>query len=410
MPSMKPGRMKKLFSGKRKALRMAALSILITGSGGHAWVQAQPKDLAKTVKYQPSAELESSGEWSDISPPNIPFDRPHIDAELEKIYKEIAASKLDKAIDRVNSLISQFPNFRVAYLIRGDLYTLRSGKGISAIGDVRNDPLNKMTALADLREEAVVRLRAYRIRPNTNQLPRELVQLKPDQRYAILVDTVRSRLFIYENVLPTPRLITDFYISQGKAGANKTREGDNKTPLGVYNITDLLPKQKLSDYYGNLALPLDYPNEWDKREGRTGHGIWLHGIPANQTSTPPKASEGCVVLSNADIEKLQRYVKVGNTPVIITENINFIAKNIWQSDRADILKMLTAARESTASAKHKHGLGHMSVLRYPSQNDMLVVNFDVSPKSNQKSSSPKRQQYWQRDGREWRMVHEAQAG
>ena len=409
MLNMKPDRIRNLFIGKRKTLPMAALSILLSGSGGQAWAQVSAKDLAKPVKYQPS-ETESTGEWSDVSPPNIPFDRPHIDAELEKIYKEIAASKLDKAIDRVNSLINQFPNFRVAYLIRGDLYTLRSGKGISSVGDVRNAPLNKMTALADLREEAVVRLRAYRIRPNSNQLPRELVQLKPDQRYAILVDTVRSRLFIYENVLPTPRLITDFYISQGKAGANKTREGDNKTPLGVYKITELVPKQKLSDYYGNLALPLDYPNEWDKREGRTGHGIWLHGIPSNQISTPPKASEGCVVLSNADIEKLQRYVKVGNTPVIITENINFIAKNIWQSERADIMKMLTAARETNSNPKHKHGFGHMSVLRYPSQNDMLVVNFDMNTKSNQKSSGPKRQQYWQREGREWRMVHEAQAG
>jgi murein L,D-transpeptidase YafK len=409
MQILKPSRMRKLFNSKRKALRLAALSILLSGSGGPALAQIQAKDLAKTVKYQPS-EPEANGDWSDISPPNIPFDRPHIDAELEKIYKEIAASKLDKAIVRVNALINQFPNFRVAYLIRGDLYTLRSGKGIASVGDVRNAPLNKMAALADLREEAVVRLRAYRIRPNANQLPRELVQLKPDQRYAILVDTVRSRLFIYENVLPAPRLITDFYISQGKAGANKTREGDNKTPLGVYNITELLPKQKLSDYYGNLALPLDYPNEWDKREGRTGHGIWLHGIPSNQISTPPKASEGCVVLSNADIEKLQRYVKVGNTPVIITENINFIAKNIWQSERSDIMKMLTAAREVNGQAKQKHGLGHMSVLRYPSQNDMLVVNFDIGPKSNQKSPAPKRQQYWQKDGREWRMVHEAQAG
>jgi L,D-peptidoglycan transpeptidase YkuD (ErfK/YbiS/YcfS/YnhG family) len=396
---MKRGHLRKLLNRKRKFLRATALSLAIGAAGGSVASVAHAKDLSKPVKYQPSV-ADRNGEWSDIEPPKIPFDRPHIDAELERIYKLIADAKLDKAIDRVNRLIDQYPNFRVAYLIRGDLYTLRAGRSIVSVGDVRDAPLSKMATLSDLREEAIVRLRAYRIRPSANQVPRELVQLRTDQRYAILVDTVRSRLFIYENSAGGPRLITDFYISQGKAGANKMREGDNKTPLGVYQITELLPKHKLTDFYGNLALPLDYPNEWDKREGRTGHGIWLHGVPSNQISSPPKASEGCVVLSNSDIEKLQRYVKVGNTPVIITENINFIAKNIWQSERADILKLL-AGKSSD----------NISVFRYPSRDDMLVISFDErQSRPNGKNPGPKRQQYWQREGREWRIVHEAQTG
>ncbi len=408
---MKPGHLKKLLNRRRKLLRATALSLALGAAGaagpGSALANtATDKQLNRPVKYAPTGK-PSDGDWSDIQPPKIPFDRPHIDAELERIYREVSDGRLNRAIDRVNSLIDQYPNFRVAYLIRGDLYTLRSGKPLASVGDVRDAPLNKLATLTELREEAIARLRAYRIRPDHNQIPRELVNLRSDQKYAILVDTLRSRLFIYENAAGgAPRLITDFYISQGKAGSNKMREGDNKTPLGVYTITDLLPKHKLTDFYGSLALPLDYPNEWDKRQGKTGHGIWLHGIPSNQISRPPKASEGCVVLSNADIDKLQRYVKVGNTPVLITENINFIAKNIWLSERQDILRVLASVRTTTGREINP---AQAAIMRYPAENDMLVVSIDEKPaKSNSKHAPARRQIYWQRDGREWRVVHEAQ--
>ncbi len=386
------------------------------------WVLQTPaafgQDVMSKVKFQPKGHTQTNN-WSDVSsqPENAqknnktPFDRPHIDAELERVYKHIANGQLDQAINYVNNLIEQYPNFRVAYLIRGDLYTLKAGIPINHIGDIKNAPVNKMGSLTDLREEAFVRLRAYRIRPSQQQIPRELVQLRSDQRYAILVDTLRSRLFIYENKLPAPRLITDFYISQGKAGANKTREGDNKTPLGVYTITDLLPQKKLTDFYGKLALPLDYPNEWDKRQGKTGHGIWLHGVPSNQISRPPKSSEGCVVLANSDIQKLQRFIKIGNTPVIITENIQFISRQQWQTERSDLLKQLTQVRHDILKDNSGNQTTQgISIFRYPSKEDMLVVNIaDHSThthRNNKAAARKQRQQYWVRNGRDWKLIHE----
>lgn len=406
---MKPGHLRKLLNRRRRLLRATALSLAI-GAGGMGQATAAPpeKSLNRPVKFQPAPAAGNKGEWSDIQGGDIPFDKPHIDAELERIYRDISEARLNRAIDRVNRLIDQFPNFRVAYLIRGDLYTLKSGKSLASVGDVRDAPLNKLPVLTDLREEAVARLRAYRIRPTANQLPRELVNIRSDQKHVILVDTLRSRLFIYENTGTTPRLVTDFYISQGKAGSNKMREGDNKTPLGVYTITDLLPKHKLTDFYGSLALPLDYPNEWDKKQGRTGHGIWLHGIPSNEVSRPPKASEGCVVLANGDIDKLQRYVKVGNTPVVITENINFIAKNVWQAERSDIMKTLASARGLNGREISQN---QVTVMRYPAEDDMLIMHVEDRPaRPGAKNQPSRRQIYWQRDGREWRIVHEAQTG
>ena len=118
-------------------------------------------------------------------------------------------------------------------------------------------------------------------------VPRYVVQMQPEQRHALVVDTARSTLYVFENRDGEARYVTDYYISIGKNGIDKFREGDNKTPLGVYHVTGRLSREKLNSTYGKLAeqygvgaLPISYPNEWDRREGRNGHGIWLHGVPS----------------------------------------------------------------------------------------------------------------------------------
>jgi hypothetical protein len=50
-----------------------------------------------------------------------------------------------------------------------------------------------------LRAEAFARLRAYRERPPEDRVPRYLLQLRDDQKYAVVVDTRRSRLYLYHN-------------------------------------------------------------------------------------------------------------------------------------------------------------------------------------------------------------------
>jgi murein L,D-transpeptidase YafK len=112
-----------------------------------------------------------------------------------------------------------------------------------------------------------------------------VLQLAPSQAHVILVDTARSRLFVFENHGGPPAYVTDFYISLGKNGVEKQREGDQKTPIGVYTVVSA--KEKLPDFYGTHAFPISYPNDWDKRNGRNGHGIWLHGTPSDTYSRPP---------------------------------------------------------------------------------------------------------------------------
>lgn len=362
--------------------------------------------------------------------------RPVIDTAVEDIYLALSANKLNEALRLTDRLLAEFPNFHLGHMIRGDILSLKAGRQIKRIGDVPNVPKSKREDLAELQDEAVARFRAVRDRPRKDLLPAELVELNSDQRYVILVDTSRSRLFLYENMFPYPRLVTDFYVSQGRMGAVKSREGDKRTPIGVYTITELLPKEKLSDFYGPIALPINYPNTWDKRQGKTGYGIWLHGMPKQYVSRPPKASDGCVVLANQDLLALKQFVKVGNTQVVIAERLDFVAQDVWQSQRKAAIRVLKAWKDDLERGLNK-GLYHYSsdvridgqdlqswqrnkhlnqrafgnikideltMMRYPSErNDMMWVSFR---QVDNVYGEVRKQQYWMKSGTRWQIIQE----
>lgn len=54
----------------------------------------------------------------------------------------------------------------------------------------------------------------------------------------------------------------------------KEREGDNQAPEGIYKLT---PDDVISWSQYDRALKLNYPNRYDKKLGRTGSNIMIHG-------------------------------------------------------------------------------------------------------------------------------------
>lgn len=166
-----------------------------------------------------------------------------------------------------------------------------------------------------------------------NKLPAEILRLSPSQRYALLADASKARIYVLENQNGEPHLIRDFYLTIGKNGVGKKVEGDKRTPLGVYTFASALPRSRLTPFYGAGAFPLDYPNAWDKAQGKTGHGIWLHGVPPNVYSRPPKDSDGCLVVTNPDWHKLARYIQPDNTPIVITRRVEWLDRAAWLTKR-----------------------------------------------------------------------------
>lgn len=362
------------------------------------------------------------------------------DALLGKAFEEIENNRLDLALDHIEALLQAKPNFRLAYLIKGDLLMAR-GRALKTFG---NAPQGSSERLDDLRAEALARLHAYRDQPSQNQVPRYLMQMREDQHYAIVVDNKRSRLYLYQNENGRPRFVADYYISTGRRSGEKTREGDEKTPVGVYHVTASLPKNKLSDFYGSGAYPISYPNEWDKRHGRKGHGIWLHGTPSDTYARAPRASNGCVVLANADLDALSNKLQIGLTPVIISEQVEWLSLDDWNAERnalnaeierwrsdwesldierylAHYSKNFSADRENFADwGRHKRqvnsgkswikmNLSNFSMFRDPGKDELVVVTFDQDYHSNNLSNTMKKRQYWTKEGGKWRIIYEGAA-
>lgn len=363
-----------------------------------------------------------------------------LESMLVKSLLEVRQNRLDVALKDIEALLKIYPNFKLAHLIRGDLLLARAHP-LSTIGNAAGASQQQMS---DLREEARARLQRHLEQLPVNRVPKYLVQFQPEQHHAVVVDTGKSRLYLFQNDNGTPRYVADFYISSGKAGAEKIKEGDQKTPLGLYFVTASLPRTQLSDFYGTGAFPISYPNEWDRQQGKNGHGIWLHGVPSDTYSRPPRASNGCVVLANPDIERLGKTLQVGLTPVVISDRVEWVdAKELvaernelnrrienWRSDWESIntdkylrhysrnfsapgqnfLSWEGQKRQVNSSKSWvKVKLSKVSIFAYPGNENLMVVTFDQDYSSNNLKNQMKKRQYWKLENNEWKIVYEGAA-
>jgi murein L,D-transpeptidase YafK len=360
---------------------------------------------------------------------------------LSDVFQAIEQNRLDDALGRVDALLRDHPNFRLAHLVRGDLLLAR-GRPLQTFGNVvKTVPQEKIDAL---RDEALARLRARRERPADDGLPRHVLQLNAAQKHVLLVDSRRSRLYVFANEGGRPRYVADYYVTLGKNGIDKTREGDQKTPLGVYHVTANLPRSKLTDFYGAGAYPISYPNEWDRQRGRNGHGIWLHGVPSDVYSRAPRASDGCIVLANGDLEAVGRMVQVGLTPVIIADEIEWSDARSLEAERSSLAAALeqwradwqsrdterylthysqrfsSGSQDYAAWATHKRGVNaakrwievgvaNVAMFRYPREGDFVVVTFEQAYRSDSLKNTMRKRQYWIREEGGWKIVYEGAA-
>lgn len=428
-----PNRKKLWFQLTALAAAGAALIWLWQGHASFGEAQAKPAPA--------TGAITAAASRADLRP----FDPASATPEqmLDRIFSEIERHRINDALQLTDELLARQPNYRLAHLIRGDLLLARA-RPISTLGAVERGPADK---LDDLRAEAIARLRALREKPPADQLPRYLLQLRPDQQHAIVVDTRRSRLYLYRNEAQgdgVPRLETDYYITQGKLGANKLQEGDKKTPIGVYHVTGSLARNKLADLYGNGAFPLNYPNEWDKRQGRTGSGIWLHGTPSNTYARAPRASDGCVVLTNEDLDRLADKLQMGLTPVIISDSVEWVSPGDWARERDELratikrwqadwesrdterllrhyssrfsaggqnLESFAAQKRLANSNKDwiSVGVENLALLRDPGKEEMVVATFEQEYRSDNLRNRMLKRQYWVRENGLWKIIYEGSA-
>ena len=361
---------------------------------------------------------------------------------LVQTIDTLSQQGLDPALQRIEKLVAENPNFKLAQLIYADLLLAKT-QPLNDFGDYLGASKKQLDGL---RDEAKQRLAHFSSPPNKNAIPASIVKIAKTTKHIIVVELDRSRLYVFDNHQGTPRLVKDFYVSIGKKGADKLLEGDKKTPIGVYKVTRFIPDKELPDFYGTGAFPIDYPNNWDYRLGKTGHGIWLHGTPIDTYSRPPLASDGCVAISNKHFTLLQSFVDVGESPVIITKTINWLEKSDWLAQQKkleylvqdwrhdweslDSTRYLSHYSESKFSSNRKNfkywanrkntinskktfikvALSNINIFRYPGVDNMLEFYFHQDYRSNDYSKADKKRLYWQlNEKQQWRIIYEGPA-
>nr|WP_232411563.1 MULTISPECIES: L,D-transpeptidase family protein [unclassified Methylophilus] len=367
-----------------------------------------------------------------------------VERMLVQTLQSIKEGRLQQALDYVDQLLTISPNFALAHLIHGDLLSAKA-RILNNFGDANTADV---TRIQDFKEEAEIRIRNYFDRNRGLTQPNMLVELSEKQSHVLFVDTARSRLYVYEkgqgDVL---RYVADYYVTIGKNGIGKKDQGDKRTPIGVYFASRKL-NRPLPDLYGDAAYPLNYPNEIDSYERKTGSGIWIHGTPRDTYSRPPRASDGCVVLSNPDMKALQEVLQAGNTPVVIGVNFQWVNpdsvrhqdrhkadlksaieqwRKDWASQNTDAylshytsdffysegdLSRWTSYKRQIQAAKPKVSvnLSEVSMFTYPnSKRNMVVVDFEQEYVSAALRNVMKKRQYWVQENGEWKILYEGSA-
>jgi murein DD-endopeptidase MepM/ murein hydrolase activator NlpD len=160
----------------------------------------------------------------------------------------------------------------------------------------------------------------------------------------ILVDQASYKLRFYQR----SKLQSEHDVSFGQAKGQKRVQGDNKTPMGMYFVTNKHRGQfdgTYGAYYGGHWIKVNYPNPFDAARGqaerivsadqtkqiktnwmnraptlentRLGGGIGFHGwIKEWDNDGPRHLSWGCVVMHIFDITKIFDQIPPGTMVVI----------------------------------------------------------------------------------------------
>ena len=107
-----------------------------------------------------------------------------------------------------------------------------------------------------------------------------------------------------------------YKVALGKSSGRKERQGDHKTPEGLYVVD-----QKNAQSRFHLALHISYPNADDRRRALAagvspGGAIMIHGVEKEfawlgSMEHDIDWTDGCIAVTDPEIEEVWRLVPVG---------------------------------------------------------------------------------------------------
>src|SRR5258708_17865717 len=129
----------------------------------------------------------------------------------------------------------------------------------------------------------------------------------------VIINKAKRELFL----MHADKVVKSYRVALGRNPVGpKTRQGDGKTPEGVYSFSG---RNVASAFH--RALRVSYPNSADRAQAKRlgvapGGDIMIHGLPNGQghigkAHLQADWTEGCIAVTNAEIEEIWGLVRDG---------------------------------------------------------------------------------------------------
>ncbi len=271
-----------------------------------------------------------------------------LDHQTEKVLQAIVDGDWQSANTLASQLTKRFPDYSLGHLLHAETLRVMSALPLQHT----SEDLYSLDYMGLLLEAQVRAAQPTAIAgsisaiTNPSLLPAAVIRSGSEVNHVIVVDLAESYLMLYDTAGEHPRLIKRHYIASGLAGFDKYYEGDLKTPIGIYGIHGFRSDQSLPSLYGSGALMLDYPNVLDKLQGRTGYGIWLHGVPHDQKSRAPRSSEGCVTMANDYLLELHQTIELQSTKVVLSNQVRWATPQQLAQSQERMIELFAQYRKA----------------------------------------------------------------
>ena len=240
--------------------------------------------------------------------------------------------KIRIKIDTLTNLVNNFNNLFSSYPLSPDVRTsVSKGKLLLSESKIAYNKADFSQADKKMIESELLLTRSYEtalenLKDYFNSFPewkrwadKTIRDSRQNKNYSIIIDKYSRKCIVY--LSGTKRHEFNIELGQNWVG-DKRVHGDKATPEGMYKIIRKFGASR-TKYY--KALLLDYPNEIDKREFRQeistgtlpktadiGSLIEIHGEGGRGVDW----TEGCIALTNPEMDILYRIAREG-TPVTI---------------------------------------------------------------------------------------------
>ena len=182
--------------------------------------------------------------------------------------------------------------------------------------------------------------------------------------HVIVAEKSTHLLYLFKNNNGVPELVKTFLMASGKKAGDKIFQGDHRTPEGIYEFTQFLTHEDLikrhgkqGEIYGVGAFVMNYPNPIDRRNNKTGGGIWLHSTNDETRIEKGLDSRGCLVAANKHLIEISKYIELYKTKVLVVHNLNWMNQKTWETRRAKLKEMILNWKNAWESEDLKKYIG-----------------------------------------------------